>query len=241
MLNYYAKVDRMANQHAELFMSTNKISSEIVNMIIELYNDVKIEKQYNSSFFESAYQMSITPLFEFYLARFLFHTSLRGNYGWKIFLRRQIGKSAPDLRIEKDGRTIGIIEVKIKGGWIQAFFSEERFNNDKTRLALGKSKYNPQELINNQNNQLQKYKEAFHDPLVFMLLPTFNMVHRKYYSANYQSYKDNFTKNTGKDKRYLVVMSRNLRLNLAKVISDSDIMITDEFENMMNEILNMSE
>lgn len=241
MLDFYAKIDQKASQHAELFMNMNKITTEIVNMIIELYNDVKIEKQYDSSFFESAYQMSITPLFEFYLARFLFHTSLRRKYGWKIFLRRQIGKCAPDLRIEKDGRTIGIIEVKIKGGWIQSFFSEERFKNDKTRLAQGKSKYDPQETINSQNIQLQKYKEAFHDPLVFMLLPTFNMVHRKHYSANYQSYKDNFTRNTGKDGRFLVVMSRNLRLNLAEVISDSDMMITNEFENMMNEILKMSE
>ncbi len=69
-------------------------------------------------------------------------------------------------RIEKKGKTIAIIEIKAKAGWIQPFLSSDRFDYDMKRLKDKKSEFNPETLIANSKKQLEKYKNAFSKLLV---------------------------------------------------------------------------
>jgi len=233
----YKILDEDAKKHVTDYIKTKVITGNIVNTIIKLYNDVSEEKKFNDEYFQSAYQMSVTPLFEFYLGRLFFHYFKIRGIEAVVYLRKQTQKCAPDIRIEQKGKTKAIIEVKIKGGWIQPFFSQERYDNDIEKKNNNIRDFNPQEIVDKQNDQINKYNEIFGNPLVFVLLPTFNMIHRKKYKATIESYKIVFHKRTGLPKKNLVVLSKNLILNLSKAKKTDNLDLTNDFEFMFESII----
>lgn len=210
MKDFLNKIDNNAKLAVKQYLNKNLITSNVISFIIELYNKANEEKQFNSERFESAYHNSITSYFEFYFARILYHISENRKYGWKIYLRRQIGKSVPDIRLEKNGVTIVIIEIKVKGGWIQPFFSKERYNCDKIKFNQNKSKSNPKDIVNNILKQIKKYRSQFGNKIeYFMIMPTLSMVHRNKYKSKYSDYKNRFSKLTKLSKSNFVLMSKN--------------------------------
>lgn len=180
-LKYYQDIDQNAKNVAENFKRNLPVTETVLNSIIAMYESAKVEQTFKNDFFETAYHSPITNELEFYIARILYHLSKLENKNWKILLRRQESKTAPDIRIVKENKTIAIIEVKAKAGWIQPFLSQERYNYDKKRLQDGKSNFDPDNLIASSKRQLTKYFDTFgitkND--VFLFLPTLALVHRK--------------------------------------------------------------
>lgn len=234
MKEFYNKINKLAEKHVEEFKSCKSVSRKMLETLRFLYENIGSEKDFDDSSFESAYQLSVTPLFEFYLARFLYHYSKGKNLGWKIYLRRQKDLCVPDIRIDKNKKPIAVIEVKSKAGWIQPFFSEERYKKDMKKVKSGESKFDPNDLIKKQLAQLEKYNKIPDNPKVYMLLPTFAMIHRKKSEAKVEDYKKWFAKKTQR-KYSLIVMSDDLSLDLARK-DKKDIIATNEFEKMIKDI-----
>jgi hypothetical protein len=112
MRNFYKAIDLKANNHAATFKNSTAITKVVTGMITNLYKEVESDKTYNNQRFESAYQLSITPLFEFYLGRFLYHLSADNNYGWSIYVRRQIKKCAH----KSQGLTLDNVIIDLDSG-----------------------------------------------------------------------------------------------------------------------------
>jgi hypothetical protein len=174
MKDFFEKIDKKSLEAAESFCSNGVITDKIITTIIYLYEREKEINEYSNENFELAYHNPITSNLEFYIARILYYISSRRELNWKIFLRRQKKKCTPDIRVEKEGKTIFIVEIKAKAGWIQAFFSPETYKNEKL-----KGKYNPDDILEKQKKQLEKYRETFNTDNIYMFLPTFESVHRK--------------------------------------------------------------
>lgn len=236
MKEVYISLDAKARIHSAEYSETGRITKNVIETIIQLYKDVSYEKEYNDYNFQSAYQMSVTPLFEFYLGRLFYNYFKQHKIDAIVYLRKQINKCAPDIRIEQKGKTKAIIEVKIKGGWIQPFFSQERYDDDVIKNSNKTRPFNPQTIVDKQNEQLQKYNVLFDNPIVFVLLPTFNMIHRQKYTATLSDYKIVFHKRTGLPKKNLVVLSNNLLLNLGQIKESDAFDLTNEFEFMFDTI-----
>jgi hypothetical protein len=151
-------------------------------------------------------------------------------------LRGQKSKCAPDIRIEKGGKTIFVLEIKAKAGWIQAFISPETYKKDKEN-----GKYNPDDVVKKQNEQLFKYKKIFNTNNIYMFLPTLESAHRKKHKTTYGDYKINFNKNTDLPKNNLIILSKDLNLNLSRKNIDENTIskekLTNEFEMMLNKII----
>ncbi len=115
------------------------------------------------------------------MQEFFIITLSLGDFDWAVYLRCQKGKTAPDIRIEHNGKTLAIIEIKAKAGWIQPFFSSERAMKDMAKLQDGKSDFNPDDLIKRVKDQFRKYYETYGiiPGQVFVLLPSLALVHRK--------------------------------------------------------------
>jgi hypothetical protein len=232
-----------ANNIAKLFSLEGKysITEEILKAIITLYDSAKIEQYFKEDdLFDSAYHTPITGEFEFFIARILYHLSNVKKCNWKILLRKQENKTAPDIRLLKNNKTIAVIEIKAKAGWMQCFFSPERLDSDIKRFESHKSKLNPLDLIENQKNQLKKYYETFEitNRDVFLLLPTFALVHRKKYTTELTGYYDYFEHNSGLPKENFILLSENLHLNLSKPNPNGEgLMPTSNFENLLTKLL----
>ena len=129
-LDFLNEIDQNAKNLAEEFSKGQSITSDVMKIIISLYESAKVEKEFKNEHFDSAYHSPITGNFEFFIARILYHYSNVKNLDWKILLRKQEKKAAPDIRIVKNNTNIAVIEIKAKAGWIQSVFSEERYNYD---------------------------------------------------------------------------------------------------------------
>ena len=235
---YYDSIDKMAKKIADNFVAGGSITQEILKFINELYDSAKVEQSFKSSSFETAYHAPISSELEFYIARIFYHLSELERKKWKILLRRQQGKTAPDIRIEKGGKTIAIVEIKAKAGWIQPFFSEQRYNIDKERFENGSS-FDPDALIVKSREQLTKYFQVFAitNDDIFLFLPTLALVHRKKYNTTLEEYRNYFSQTSGFPKENLILLSENKSLDLSLAIEGKELSPTRDFEKLLDKLL----
>ena len=235
---YYDSIDKMAKKIADNFVAGGSITQEILKFINELYDSAKVEQSFKSSSFETAYHAPISSELEFYIARIFYHLSELKGKKWKILLRRQQGKTAPDIRIEKGGKTIAIVEIKAKAGWIQPFFSEQRYNIDKERFENGSS-FDPDALIVKSREQLTKYFQVFAitNDDIFLFLPTLALVHRKKYNTTLEEYRNYFSQTSGFPKENLILLSENKSLDLSLAIEGKELSPTRDFEKLLDKLL----
>jgi hypothetical protein len=236
--NYYDTLDHLAKDTSSSLTQGLPVTENILNAIIGMYSAAKVESIYEEkNRFESAYHAPITSEFEFYVARIMYHYSLMKKLEWHVFLRRQLNKTAPDVRIEIGNRTVAIIEIKARGGWIQPFLSRDRYEADKRKLHAKKSLYDPDDTIRKLKGQLSKYGDCFHVPrdAIFFLLPTLTLVHRTKYPSKIGNYYANFANTSGLPRGNLILLSENLKLDLSHPII-TNMMPTDAFERMVRQV-----
>ena len=159
---FYAQLDREALRLAVLAQNGQPITLEVLKVINILYSTAKLERQFIGNRFECAYHSPITADFEFFLARMIYHYAPQS----KVYLRRQVGRMAPDIRVTvgapSNEKTVAIIEIKVKAGWIQPFFSSDRELKDQKKIDAGnKTTIDPKRKIADVRGQLEKYQESF--------------------------------------------------------------------------------
>jgi len=233
-LEFLNHLDRAAMQMAGLDLADTGISEGILRTLSELYVAAKVEKQFESDCFEVAYHSPVTGELEFLIARILFHFSDKRALGWKILLRRQEKKTAPDIRVVKNGLTIAVIEIKAKAGWMQGFFSP-------TQYELDKAKYGATDpSIQRARLQLEKYADAFGilPKNVFLLLPTLALVHRKKSATTIDGYLAHFAQISGLPSENLVLLSSNLDLDLS--YRTGDLEPTGAFERLLRLLIEIT-
>lgn len=232
--SHYEKLDCIGKSISEMKIDSRDMSEAILKIVIELYKSAKAEEAFKDEYFESAYHSPITGELEFIIARILYHYSQKNKKGWKILLRRQVAKTAPDIRIEVGGKTLAIVEIKAKVGWVQSFFSPNQFKRDQERLKSGASKYNPETAIQLSRNQLSKYVSNFKiEPKnIFLLLPTLALVHRKKDKTELSEYYNYFNQTSGLPSENLILLSENLDLDLSHKLGE--LKPTGRFERMLS-------
>jgi len=246
---YYEILDARARDLADLLAGDpqTSVTALLLDEIGAFYKTAKTEKAlFGSEGFEVAYHAPVTPDLELLLARILLHYSDRKSLGWKIYLRRQTkqmvdGKAAviaPDIRVEKDGRTLAIAEVKAKVGWMQPFFSSDRVARDLERRRAGKSDFDPEADIAACRRQIQKYALGFNieKEQVFMFIPTLSAAHRKKSARTAADYEADFVKNSHLGSENLILLSRNLELDLAREYTADDLHPTNRFERFVKKV-----
>ncbi|MGA2522804.1 MAG: hypothetical protein ABSF65_01475 [Candidatus Bathyarchaeia archaeon] len=217
--NYYAYLDRKA-RHIACRLSEGKAVGKLLLLSIEeLYSSAHTQRSFDQDNFRVRYHNPISSELEFVIARVMLHYSRFQNLHWSIYLRCQQGKTAPDIRIAYGGKTLAILEIKAKAGWIQAFFSSERANKDLAKLKEGKSNFDPEALIQRVSMQFKKYYETYNisPEQVFVLLPSLALVHRKSSSRILDDYVNDFANNSGLPKNNLILLSNNLLLDLSPI------------------------
>jgi len=234
---YYQGIDRIAKNISKRYIRNQPITENVLKTIIIIYQSAKAEQSFEDDFFESAYHTPITGDLEFFIARILYYISKRLEKQWLILLRRQKDKSVPDIRLVKDKKTFAIIEVKAKAGWIQPFLSPERYKKDKEKLKKGISDFNPDDLIKRSKEQLTKYYKTFRITKddVFLLLPTLALVHRKKYETELQGYYKYFSKTSKLPKDNLILLSKNMRLDLSS--ATNHLLPTNDFEKLLEKLI----
>ncbi len=235
-LAYYLKIDGNAKEVAIDFSNDSPITERVLNFIGSMYTCAKLEQKFKDDFFETAYHAPVTSDLEFFIARILYHYAKLIKRDWKILLRRQKGRTAPDIRLEKGNKTFAILEIKAKAGWIQPFLSLERYQHDKNRLQNGLSKFDPDDLIAQSRSQLKKYFEAFDitEKDVFLFLPTLALVHRKKYNTELEGYYQYFSTTSGLPKENLILLSQNKSLDLSKNVLEPS--PTTDFEGLLTRL-----
>jgi len=234
-LKFYQMIDEKANDIAKKISNNENVTSDVLQFINEIYNEVASYKEYfHDDKFEAAYHEPITSYLEFFIARILYHFSEIKKLGWKIYLRRQVGKKpyrvAPDIRIEKNGKTIAIIEIKAKVGWAQGMFSEQRFKKYEKRSR---------KIIDRFRKTLEKYKNLFNIDYskIFLLIPSLREAHKKIHNESFGKHRDWTSKSTGLSKENIIVLSENLELELEeKEVDRYKLSPTNYFENMIKKL-----
>lgn len=232
--DYYLALDQTAINISNKYLEGKPVTELILNTILNLYKEAQVEQKFKDGSFESAYHAPITSEFEFFIARIFYHLSKKKKLNYQISLRKQKHNTAPDIRIDHNGRTILIIEIKAKASWIQPFLSLERYRYDRLRRASGKTDFNPDILIENLKKQLTKYRENFGlgKGDIYFMLPTLSGVHRKKSTAKLKDYYNYFSTTSGLPKSSLILLSKNQRLNLSK--GDNEFNPSDAFEKLLN-------
>ncbi len=237
---YYDYLDRKSRHIAYKLTKGSKVTPLILKYTAELYQAAKEERKFENKNFYTRYHAPISSELEFLIARTLFHFSNFKNLGWSIYLRKQEKKTAPDIRIDRNGKTIGIVEIKAKAGWIQSFFSSERAEKDRRRLESGKGDFNPDDLIKRMRSQLKKYEAVYKikPEYVFLFLPTLRLVHRKKSQRKLKDYQMDFVKNSGLQKDNLILLSKNLNLDLSEPHTIKDCQPLNMFEKFVIKLKN---
>ncbi len=233
---YYRYLDRKARNIAYNLVKLKPATKLILYYTQELYKSAKIESCFENANFETAYHSPISSDLEFLVARTLVHYSSIKKLNWNVYLRRQVGKAAPDIRIDRDGKCIAIVEVKAKVGWIQCFFSTERYKKDLEKSRKGHPGYDPREVIRGVRNQFNKYIKTFHinRNRIFVFLPTLCHVHRVKSSLRLNDYRAQFAKNSGLPRKNLILLSYNLLLDLSSSLPRKEYRPTDIFEKTVS-------
>ncbi|MDD4211614.1 MAG: hypothetical protein PHC46_04445 [Clostridia bacterium] len=236
---YYHYLDRKS-RHIAYKLAENK---NVTNLILDYANELyKSADSYKSTFreknFDAGYHEPISSDFEFLIARILINYSNINDLNWKIYLRKQTNKCTPDIRIEKKDKTIAIIEIKAKAGWMRPFFSKQVYDEDKTKHNNG-TEFNPKKLVKDVQKQLMKYKTHFRlsSQQVYLLLPTMVLAHKKSSNESIEDHRVFFAKNSKLPKENLILLSSNpmLSLNKTKLIR-KDYLPTKDFEKMVRSI-----
>lgn len=242
-LAYCSYIDRHAEDLARHFCDGGLITERVLLFIREIYKSADLQRsEYNKdNLFDSAYHTPITGDLEFFIARILYHVSNIKSLGWKIRLRRAEAKVVPDIRIVKNDNIIAIVEVKAKGGWAQPAFSKDRYENDKKRLEMGLSTYDPDNTIKEARAQVEKYRKHLTIPStnVFILLPTLVLIHRKKYARMLSDYFDYFHEIFELPMENLILLSQNMCLDLAKA-KDNSLQPTRRFEDLLEKLAKIS-
>lgn len=233
---YYKEIDKTAKGISGKFNKNELITNDVLNTIIKIYQSAKVEESFKDNYFESAYHTPITGDLEFFIARILYHVSKELDKQWIVLLRCQKDKSVPDIRLVKNNKTFAIIEIKAKAGWIQPFLSPERYKRDMRKFNAGGSSFNPNDLIEKSRKQLDKYAKTFNVSKkdIFLLLPTLALVHRKKYETKLNGYYTYFSTTSNLPKKSLVLLSRNMRLDLSNV--RNELLPSNDFENLLNKL-----
>ena len=239
--SFYDGIDAMSADIANKLLNGETITKDLLLDIAELYEASKCEKLFENKNFEVAYHEAISSKMEFFISRILYHYSKLKLLGWKIYLRRQVGKTAPDVRIEKNGKTIAILELKAKTGWIQPLFSYDRFEKDMEKFKMKKTGKNPDDLIKRTISQMDKYVDTFSikKQNIFFIIPTLREAHRIKYNKKLEDYRNYFKKITGLDDKNIIILSNNLGLDLDKIESKEEYEPTNEFENFIKYLSNL--
>ena len=221
--NYYRKLDSKAKRLANRLLNDEYITHLLLRDISELYTSSNILKNSFNKDFESSYHPPITHDLEFLIARILWHYSDRKELGWKVYLRKTKSKVVPDIRIDKGEKTICIIEVKARAGWIRPIFSNEYIDKNETTKKF--------------KSQMNKYIETFkiNKKNLYVLLPTLALVHKESSGKKLSDYERYFSKNTGLRKDNFILLSGNLSLDLTKE-NLNDLQPTRKFEKFINKI-----
>jgi hypothetical protein len=233
-IKFYQTIDEKANDIAKKISNNENVTSDILQFINEIYNEVASYKDhFHDDKFESAYHEPITPYLEFFIARILYHFSEIKKLGWKIYLRRQVGKKpnrvAPDIRIEKNGKTTAIIEIKAKIGWAQGMFSEERFE---------KYKKKSRKIIEMFRKTLKKYKNLFNIDYskIFLLIPSLKEAHKKTSDESFDDHINWTSEKTRLSDENIIVLSENLELELEEKVDPNKLSPTTRFEKMIKKL-----
>lgn len=240
-VKFFIALDEKAKEIATLYCNNKPITRAILTEIINLYKAAEVEKSaFTNEKFESAYHQPITSDLEFFLARILYWISDKKELRWKIYLRRQAKNkgrfSTPDIRIDKTGKTIAILEIKAKASWMQPYLSKKRKEKDMELYRKGKE-YNPKEQIKKINQQLEKYAYGFdiQKNRVYMLLPTLKGVSRKKTNEEIPDFKKQFTQHSNLPEKNLVLLSSNKNLDLSNP-KQEQMQETNELEQLIKEI-----
>lgn len=235
--HYYKIVDGWAKNVARNLAQGRPVTDLLMGYITELYASAKSERGFQDDGFETAYHTPISSDLEFMIARILYHYSMAKRLGWKIYLRRQVGKTAPDVRIERKGKTIAVIEVKAKAGWIQPFFNSDRAKKDMLKMKNGLKVNDPRDLIKKVRSQLEKYVKTFgiKRDQIFVFLPTLKLVHRSKSERILKDYIFDFVKNSRLKKENLILLSKDLELDLSETIK-KDFSSTNSFEKFIMKV-----
>jgi hypothetical protein len=250
---FFTRLDCEAKKIVKLLIKselTGKKSAtkHLLWVIHQLY---KAEKTnfLNNEGFKSSYHNPITSDLEFLVARVLFHYSIQEKLSWTIFLRCQekdmcsclnkrkkiksFKMAAPDIRVVKDGKTIAIIEIKARVGWMQLCFSKERKKYYEEKVRNG-AEINIKKETDRLKIQIEKYQEHFQVPpkKIYLLLPSLSNAHRMKSGESYEDHENWVSKNSGLPRRNLIFLSKNLKLNLAGVWDDAQLDVTNKFESM---------
>ena len=236
--NYYDYLDSKAKYLASLLITHKKMTRLLLDYIEELYTSAKIEREFSNDFFKSSYHNPVTSELEFLIARILYHYSIKKDLGWKIYLRSQVKKTAPDIRIVKDNKTLALIEIKAKIGWMQVVFSQELFAKDLAILKSGKNKYDPRVEIEKFKYQINKHCKAHEvsKDRFFLFLPSLYEAHRRGSKYKVEDYEKDFIKNFSLPEENFVLLSRNLEFEVGRGGQNVDYKSTDHFERMVQKI-----
>ena len=233
---YYSELDRRATEIADQLGKDRSVTRLLLDCIRDMYGAARSGSvlEVDDPLFEAAYHPPISSDLEFLVARVLYRYSRQQDLGWKILLRRQVGNTAPDIRVEHGGRTLAIVEVKAKAGWVQPIFSDDRYRKDMIKYGQGKGQ-DPEIIVTRFREQCSKYCSKFGlaNDRVFILLPSLTLVHRKKSSHKAEYYERAFLRNSGLSKHSLILLSRNLLLNLSSNRILGEYKPTNRFEKFV--------
>jgi hypothetical protein len=238
--SYYAKLDGRARRIARIMSKGGPVGLRLLRSVEGLYlSALYTQKSFDQVDFKEHYHPPISSELEFLVARILHHYSYLKELHWSVHVRCQKGKTAPDIRIEHCGKTLAIVEIKARAGWIQPFFSSERAGKDMAKLREGKSTFNPEDLIRRVNNQFRKYCVTYSitPKQVFVLLPTLALVHRKRSKRVLKDYENDFARNSGLPRNNLILLSNNLRLDLSQIGRGKEYAPTKRFEGLVQSLV----
>ena len=232
---YYSDLNSETQKIANSLCANGNATESLLRLINAIYTSAKVEQEFKDPHFECAYHSPVTGQVEFAISRILYYVSQIKKLDWVVYLRRQIDGNAPDIRVECNGKTLMIIEIKTKAGWIQSFFSKEMYQHQLERFKGNKTSRDPDEQIRGLKSQIDKYLATFAIPKdnLYYLLPTLTHVHRKKFTTKISDYHMYFEKTSGLPAKQLILMSENLRLNLDSEIHNEKIAATNDFEIMV--------
>lgn len=233
----YEAIDSVSKGIAEKLVGGEPVTESILVAISDLYNANRCDREFQNTNFETAYHESVTSKFEFLLSRILYHYSEMKNLGWKIYLRRQKGKAAPDIRIDRGKETIAILELKAKVGWIQPLFSKETFDKNLAKFKAGRSDKNPEDYVRRLNEQIENYAKTFgiERHRMYFILPSLREASRRKYNKKLEDYRSDFMNNSGVNLKNFIILSKNLKLNL-DTENIHELQPTSEFEDFVRDI-----
>jgi hypothetical protein len=238
--NILDKLDKSAKTITRT-LDGHKLSELILKIRAFLYNAAKVENRYDESDrFEIAHNPAVTGEFQFLISRILYHYSAKHHLDWKVLVDRQQGKTAPGVRIICGDITIAVIDIVEKVGWIQRFFSAERYARDQARIAINNNFADHAKTIQPSRSRLEKYSANFgiKSDQIFFILPTLAPMHRKGSGNGVDHYISHFAAASGLPPQNLILLSDNLNLDLSH--RPGDLKPTLNFENMLKRLRELS-